>query len=82
MMESARDFDANDMPDEFGTSNIPIQETPLDSAPVIVTDSEKLEIMRAQLEWLCFHVNGLLSVMQGNPLFRSMMASAQRKATK
>lgn len=46
------------------------------------TDSQKIEVIRQQVDWLCQQVMTLMSVMMSNPMVKMAMANAQRKASK
>lgn len=44
---------------------------PVDNSQL--SDTDKIEIMRQQLEWLCINVSGLLNAAASNPMMRMML---------
>lgn len=47
-----------------------------------VSTEDKIEIIRAQMVWLCQHVQMLLTIASANPMFRAAMAKAVKDAAK
>jgi hypothetical protein len=62
MTEPARDID--DPPSV-------VSAVPVDNA--LLSDTEKIEVMRQQLEWLCVNVSGLLNMAASNPMFKMLL---------
>lgn len=53
---------------------------PIDLAQL--TDSEKIEIMREQLAWLCWHVENMLKMASSTPMGRMAMAQMTKKVAR